>query len=85
MEEFKGILDPELHEAQQEDLLKLLNDFTDVFDFEKKIRVSSKVKHKINTGDCQPIKQKPYRKSFEERRIIQNEVDQMLKLDIVQH
>ncbi|GFW85136.1 uncharacterized protein TNCV_3248761 [Trichonephila clavipes] len=37
VEEFKGILDPKLHEAQQKDLLKLLNDFTDVFDFENKI------------------------------------------------
>ncbi|GBM67091.1 Retrovirus-related Pol polyprotein from transposon 412, partial [Araneus ventricosus] len=61
-------------------------EFIDVFDLENKpVKVSSKVKHRINTADSQPVKQKPYRVSFEERRLIQEEVDKMLKLDIIEH
>ncbi|GBL98739.1 Transposon Ty3-I Gag-Pol polyprotein [Araneus ventricosus] len=85
-EDFEALLATELDDLQRKELLSLLVEFTDVFDLENKpVKVSSKVKHRINTADSQPVKQKPYRVSFEERRVIQEEVDKMLKLDIIEH
>ncbi|GBM68120.1 Transposon Ty3-I Gag-Pol polyprotein [Araneus ventricosus] len=85
-EDLEALLDPELDDLQRKELLSLLVEFIDVFDLENKpVKVSSKVKHRINTADSQPVKQKPYRVSFEERRLIQEEVDKMLKLDIIEH
>ncbi|GBM69347.1 hypothetical protein AVEN_155770-1 [Araneus ventricosus] len=56
------------HLGQAEELLILFLEFTDDFALEDKpVKVSSKVKHRINTADFQPVKQKPYRVSFEER------------------
>ncbi|UYV76014.1 hypothetical protein LAZ67_13002151 [Cordylochernes scorpioides] len=45
---------------------------------------TSNVKHKIDTSDSRPIKQRPYRVSPVERRAIQSEVDKMIKMGIVQ-
>ncbi|UYV66872.1 K02A2.6-like, partial [Cordylochernes scorpioides] len=42
------------------------------------------VKHRINTGDHLPTKQRPYRVAPRERQIIQDEVNKMEKLDIIQ-
>ncbi|GBM36328.1 hypothetical protein AVEN_212885-1 [Araneus ventricosus] len=85
-EDLEALLDPELDDLQWKELLSLLVEFTDVFYLEDKpVKVSNKVKHRINTADSQPVKQKPYRVSFEERRVIQEEVDKMLKLDIIEH
>ncbi|GBN11605.1 Retrovirus-related Pol polyprotein from transposon 412 [Araneus ventricosus] len=85
-EDLEALLDPELDDLQRKELLSLLVEFTNVFDLENKpVKISSKVKHRINTADSQPVKQKPYRVSFEERRVIQEEVDKMLKLDIIEH
>ncbi|GBN08325.1 Retrovirus-related Pol polyprotein from transposon 412 [Araneus ventricosus] len=85
-EELKALFDPELDDLQRKELLSLLVEFTDVFDLEDKpVKVSSKVKHRINTADSQPVKQKPHRVSFGEKRIIQEEVEKMLKPDIIEH
>ncbi|GBO38755.1 Transposon Ty3-I Gag-Pol polyprotein [Araneus ventricosus] len=42
------------------------------------------VKHRIETSDNAPIKQRPYRTSATERRAIENEVQRMLKEDVIQ-
>ncbi|GBN83027.1 hypothetical protein AVEN_62824-1 [Araneus ventricosus] len=85
-EEFKDLLDTEVDDLQRKELLSFLVEFTDAFDLENKpVKVSSKVKHRINTGDSQPVKQKPYRMSFKERLVIQEEVVKMLNFDIVEH
>ncbi|XP_035223898.1 uncharacterized protein LOC118196545 [Stegodyphus dumicola] len=58
----------------------------DIFDFNsiaKKSRCNS-VKHKIDTSDSAPIKQRPYRVSATERRVIADEVQRMLKEDVIQ-
>ncbi|UYV67226.1 K02A2.6-like [Cordylochernes scorpioides] len=46
--------------------------------------LSLKVKHRSETGDHAHIKQRPYRVSPKERSIIHTEVDNMLKLVIIQ-
>lgn len=43
------------------------------------------MKRKIDTGDrSTPIKQRPYRISATERRVIKDEVQRMLKEDVIQ-
>ena len=42
------------------------------------------VKHKIETGDAKPIKQRPYRAVGERKRIIKEEVEKMLKRGVIQ-
>ncbi|GBN55419.1 hypothetical protein AVEN_84016-1 [Araneus ventricosus] len=41
-------------------------------------------KHNIETGNSAPIKQRPYRTSATERRVIEDEVQRMLKEDVIQ-
>ncbi|GFW81308.1 transposon Ty3-I Gag-Pol polyprotein [Trichonephila clavipes] len=42
------------------------------------------VKHKIDPGNSVPIKQRPCRISSTERRVIENEIQRMLKEDVIQ-
>lgn len=42
------------------------------------------VTHKINTGEAEPIKQRYYRLSPEKQRIMQQQVDEMLSLDVIE-
>ncbi|UYV77009.1 hypothetical protein LAZ67_14002807, partial [Cordylochernes scorpioides] len=46
---------------------------------------TSLAKHKIETGNHQPIKHRPYRVSPTERQAIQTEVDKMLDAGIIRH
>jgi len=46
---------------------------------------TTNVKHRIDTGDALPIKQRAYRVSFFEREKIRKQVDEMLENDIVEH
>nr|GBN64312.1 Transposon Ty3-I Gag-Pol polyprotein [Araneus ventricosus] len=61
-------------------------DLGDIFDINKKSKKSrcNAVKHRIETSDNAPIKQRPYRTSATERRAIENEVQRMLKEDVIQ-
>lgn len=43
------------------------------------------VKHKIDVGEAMPIKQNPYRVSFKERDVINEQVDQLLNKDLIEH
>ncbi|GBO33194.1 hypothetical protein AVEN_62025-1 [Araneus ventricosus] len=84
-EKLKGVLGAELTSFEKE-LLHLLEEFGDIFDINKKSRKSrcNAVKHRIETSDNAPIKQRPYRTSATERRAIENEVQRMLKEDVIQ-
>lgn len=44
---------------------------------------TSLISHRINTGDAEPIKQRYYRLSPEKKRIITEQVDEMLSLGVV--
>ncbi|GBM53839.1 Retrovirus-related Pol polyprotein from transposon 297 [Araneus ventricosus] len=85
-EKLKGVLGAELTSFEKEELLHLLEEFGDIFDINKKSRKSrcNAVKHRIETSDNAPIKQRPYRTSATERRAIENEVQRMLKEDVIQ-
>ncbi|UYV77687.1 K02A2.6-like [Cordylochernes scorpioides] len=77
-------LDPGLSEIQRLQLVSCLDEFIDIFDFgSTPIKPTSTVKHKINTGDQSPIKQRPYRVAPSERRLIQDEVNKMIENHIV--
>ncbi|UYV67046.1 K02A2.6-like, partial [Cordylochernes scorpioides] len=77
-------LDPGLSEIQRLQLVSCLDEFIDKFDFGgTPIKPTSTVKHKINTGDHSPIKQRPYRVAPSERRLIQDEVNKMIENHIV--
>ncbi|GBM73771.1 Transposon Ty3-I Gag-Pol polyprotein [Araneus ventricosus] len=85
-EKLKGVLGAELTSFEKEELLHLLEEFGDIFGINKKSRKSrcNSVKHRIETSDNAPIKQRPYRTSATERRAIENEVQRMLKEDVIQ-
>ncbi|UYV77418.1 K02A2.6-like [Cordylochernes scorpioides] len=77
-------LDPGLSEIQRLQLVSCLDEFIDIFYFgSTPIKPPSTVKHKINTGDHSPIKQRPYRVAPSERRLIQDEVNKMIENHIV--
>ncbi|UYV64119.1 hypothetical protein LAZ67_2006616, partial [Cordylochernes scorpioides] len=77
-------LDPGLSEIQRLQLVSCLDEFIGIFDFgSTPIKPTSTVKHKINTGDQSPIKQRPYRVAPSERRLIQDEVNKMIENHIV--
>ncbi|GBO32656.1 hypothetical protein AVEN_132160-1 [Araneus ventricosus] len=79
------MLAPTLNEEQQTKLLDLLKKFPDAFEeSHKDSRRRINVKHKIQTGDHSPISQRPYRISPTERRIIHDEVEKMLRKEIIQ-
>ncbi|UYV79989.1 K02A2.6-like [Cordylochernes scorpioides] len=74
----------DLEETKKNRLLTCLNEFSDIFDFEKKsFPVSGEIKHKIDTSDYPPVRQRPYRVSPAERRVIQSEVEKMMETKII--
>lgn len=84
IEHLLPLLDPNLSSNQREKLLDCLEHFIDCFDFHQEHPiVKSKIKHRIYTGDHPPIKQRPYRVSPTERRIIQTEVEKMIDMGVV--
>ncbi|UYV80091.1 hypothetical protein LAZ67_18001653, partial [Cordylochernes scorpioides] len=84
-QKIEAMIDSNLTEDQQNKLINILKKFSDVFDFSGKSQPArSKIKHKIDTGDHAPTKQRPYRVSGMERKIIHQEVDRMMKQDIIQ-
>ncbi|UYV65155.1 K02A2.6-like [Cordylochernes scorpioides] len=80
-----SLVDERLDKEQKSMIVECLEKYSEVFDFERKsFSTTSNVKHKIDTSDSRPIKQRPYRVSPVERRAIQSEVDKMIKMGIVQ-
>ncbi|UYV61758.1 hypothetical protein LAZ67_1006359, partial [Cordylochernes scorpioides] len=80
-----SLVDERLNEEQKSMIAECLEKYSEVFDFDRKsFSTTSNVKHKIDTSDSRPIKQRPYRVSPVERRAIQSEVDKMMKMGIVQ-
>ncbi|UYV75834.1 hypothetical protein LAZ67_13001501 [Cordylochernes scorpioides] len=80
-----SLMDTDLSHEDRNRLLDVLRRFIGVFELQKagpKI-TSLDVKHRIDTGDHAPIRQRPYRVSPYERGVIQTEVDKMLKSGIV--
>lgn len=73
-----------LTHAQATELTKLLGKFDDVFvNDNESIGIVPFIQHRIDTGDNQPIRSKPYRVSVSEQQTIQKLVDEMLEADII--
>jgi transposase InsO family protein len=82
----KSMLASNLSMGEEEKISAVIRQFSDAFQTDLEDKPNSKLttKHRINTGDHLPISQRPYRVSPVERRTIQEEVDKMLKRDIIQ-
>lgn len=77
-------VDSELSAPQRDRLLCLLNRFRNSFDCEQtSLGGSSTVSHNIETGSHSPLRQRPYRVSAAERRIIEEQVDDMLHRGVI--
>lgn len=71
--------------AERADLLDLLHNFRGSFDVSQPhLGRTSEVQHYIDTGSHQPLRQRPYRVSAEERRVITTQVEDMLRRDVIQ-
>lgn len=62
----------------------LIEQFKDISMERKGLGRTSCITHHIDTGDSPPIRQRYYRMSPEKQRILTEEVDEMLKLDVVE-
>lgn len=70
---------------QQSQLKQLILEFADIFSAHAHdYGQTTLVKHKINTGDAEPIKLRPYRASPATQAILQQEVSKLLKHGVVE-
>lgn len=83
--EFSEMISPDLETEQKRRLVEVLEKYSESFQESKKGTPRVAVKHRINTGDNLPVKQRAYRVSPTERRIIHDEVRKMLDRGIIQH
>ena len=74
-----------LTEVQQAQLRSLVAEYRDIFALSpEELGRTGLVKHRIDTGDHPPIKQRPYRVSDTQRGIIEEHVTDMLNRGIIQ-
>ncbi|UYV79319.1 RRM1 [Cordylochernes scorpioides] len=82
----QNLIIDDLSEEQQSQILSILKRYDKIFDKNNEpVKQTSVTKHKIETGNHQPIKHRPYRVSPTERQAIQTEVDKMLDAGIIRH
>ncbi|GFY74470.1 transposon Ty3-I Gag-Pol polyprotein [Trichonephila inaurata madagascariensis] len=82
--EFLKMISPDLDANQKQMLLEMLQKYSEAFKERKNGTPQITVKHRINTDDNLPVKQRAYHVSPEERRIIHDEVGKMLDRGIIQ-
>ena len=76
---------PNLTSSQHAQIVDLLNRFRTSFDLQQaRLGRTSTVVHHIDTGDHAPLRQRPYRVSATERRVIDEHVGDMLKRGVIQ-
>lgn len=84
---FKRMINNSLSSVEQCELLKTLAPYASTFDFaqgDHSFSVpASRLQHRINTGDATPIRQKPYRVSPSERKIINDQAQEMLSKGVI--
>lgn len=77
--------DTALTEPQQAQLKSLIAEYRDIFALSpEELGRTGLVRHRIDTGDHQPIRQRPYRVSETQRGIIEEHVTDMLNRGIIQ-
>lgn len=75
----------DLTTTQRAELLHLLQGFSSSFDCQAtSLGRTTTVSHTIDTGSHAPIRQRPYRVSASERRVIDDQVNDMLKRGVIQ-
>ncbi|CAF0905539.1 unnamed protein product [Brachionus calyciflorus] len=78
-------LSPNLEPEEAKTLKNLIFEYRDCFSWsENDIGKTQLIKHKINTGFSEPIKQPPFRVPAHIRQEIENEIKKMLKNKIIQ-
>ncbi|GFS54814.1 retrovirus-related Pol polyprotein from transposon 297 [Trichonephila inaurata madagascariensis] len=78
------MISPDLDANQKRMLVDVLQEYSEAFKESKNVTPQITVKHRINTGDNLPVKQRAYRVSSAERHIIHDEVEKMLDKGIIQ-
>lgn len=85
---FLGMIDKSLSSSERATLVTVLSRHASLFDFAQdgpNIRIpSSRARHTIETGSARPIRQKPYRVAPYERKVIADQVKEMLQKGVVQ-
>lgn len=76
------VADASLEDGQKAAMLSLLSQFDDMFDGH--LGRTSMAEHHIVTGDAKPINLPPYRTSPTKKRIIEEQVEQMLQDGIIE-
>jgi hypothetical protein len=62
----------------------IIEQFKDISYERKGLGETKMITHNIDTGDAQPIRQRYYRMSPEKQRILVDQVDEMLSLDVIE-
>lgn len=62
----------------------IIEQFKDISTDRKGLGRTNLITHRIDTGDAQPVRQRYYRMSPEKQRILTDQVDEMLSLDVVE-
>lgn len=73
-----------LDESQKQLADNVIKQFEDISAERKGLGITSLITHHIDTGDSKPIRQRYYRLSPEKQRILVEQVDEMLSLDVVE-
>lgn len=74
----------QLTEAQKITAEKIKTQFQNISSTQKGLGRTSLITHSIDTGDALPIRQRYYRMSPEKQRVLSTELDEMIRLDVVE-
>ena len=78
-------INPNLNKHQKKVILDMFYMYLDIMSRgDLDIGRTSYIKHSIETGDAEPIRKHPYRRSFAERKVMKEFVEEMMKHDIVE-
>ena len=73
-----------LHEADQRRMKGLMKEYEQTLATKyDPLGITSAIMHDINTGNEHPIRQQPYRQSPEQKRILENEIKELLSKKII--
>lgn len=85
LECFHPSISGDLTTTQRAQLVSLLREFTASFDcHQHSLGRTTTVSHSIDTGSHAPLRQRPYRVSASERRVIDEQVSDMLRRGVIQ-
>ncbi|RWS24175.1 hypothetical protein B4U80_13260, partial [Leptotrombidium deliense] len=81
---FKSNLGDQLSTEERKKLIGLMQNFSDIFSKSSfDLGKTTVLKHSIDTGTHDPIRQAPYRKSYKEREELRKEVNKLLEHNLI--